>query len=138
MPVAAVASMFLSLVFSLGLGQTASLNVLAEPTTTAAYAKVSPQLKAPVGICGVIMTFFDSQGNQLNTNEVWINPGSTTSLALSRPRGMKNNLFYGEVSLDGNSDASCTLLPSLDLTNADGSAGILLPLQRGLTALSTD
>lgn len=130
MAVTVAGSMFISLAFSLGFGQTANLNVLAVPTPAA----VADVASASSPICGVITSFFDSQGNQLNNNEVWINPGATTTLSQSPGRRAfaGNGLFYAEVSLDSNSDLNCQLLPSLDVTNFDGSTAVLVPFSRGL------
>jgi len=130
--------MFLSLLFSFGAGQTAHLNVLAVPTpaATSVTAPMAQIAKKPTGICDITLSFFDGQSNQLKTSEVWINPGGSTTLALPWPGGARfvsagTGLFYGEVVLGSDSDPSCQILPSLDLTNFDGSSTVVVPLQGG-------
>ena len=128
----AFVSMFLTLLFSIGSGQTAHLNVLAVPTPPAKLS-MAPAL-AKKGICDITMTFFDGQSDQLKTNEVWINPGSSSSLAISWPFGQKfirgSTFLYGEVALMADSDASCQINPSMEITqDLDGSVEVVLPLQ---------
>ena len=85
MPIAAI-NAILTVLFSLGFGQTANLDVLAVSAPTAvASNSARAQLKQSKGICDITLTFFDGQSNQLKTNEVWINPGSSASLSLSSP-----------------------------------------------------
>ncbi|MGO9058099.1 MAG: hypothetical protein ACLQU2_12070 [Candidatus Binataceae bacterium] len=127
-------SMFLTLLFSIGSGQTAHLNVLAVPTPPATAATLAAPALTKKGICDITLTFFDGQSNQLKTNEVWINPGSSSSLSMSWPFGQKfirgSTFLYGEVMLMADSDASCQISPSMEITqDLDGSVEVLLPLQ---------
>ncbi len=121
-------SMFLSGLFALGSGQVAYLNVLAVPVPAAMGA---PAL-ATAGICDITLSFFDGQSNQLESNEVWINPGSSSSLALpakdSKMPGKGQAMAYGEVQLMADSDPSCEIVPSLDLTDPNGRTTVLIPL----------
>lgn len=133
-----VSALFFSLVFSLGFGQTANLNVLALPAAATsspaslaypAYGYGTP----PAGSCGVIMSFFDGQGNPLNSNETWINPGATTSLPLVvKRRSLAGGSFYAEVGLDASSAGDCQLLSALSINNAVGGSAALVPLQQSL------
>jgi len=79
MPIAAI-NAILTVLFSLGLGQTANLDVLAVTVPTAVVGSAAQAQLQSKGICDITLTFFDGQSNQLKTNEVWINPGSSASL----------------------------------------------------------
>ena len=138
--IAAFLSMFLTLLFSIGSGQTAHLNVLAVPAPAATSKAAAPALSFK-GICDITLTFFDSQSNQLKTTEVHINPGSSASLAISWPFGQKfikgSAFVYGEVALLADSDASCQINPSMEITqDVDGSVEVLLPLQPRFASLT--
>lgn len=134
MPVA-IATSFLTLLFSLGFGQTAYLNVLAQSAATTTLPDAAPALRSTMGICDVTLTFFDGQSNQLKTKEVWINPGSSTALSIPPAGGPTavrgTGLLYGEVALLSDSDSTCTLIPSLEITGPDGNTKVLLPLETG-------
>jgi hypothetical protein len=120
-----------TVLFSLGLGQVAHLNVLATsaPTST---TDAAPALSSPRGICDITLTFFDGQSNQLATKEVWINPGSSASFSVPPIGGrvaFPSLLFYGEAQLMTDSDSSCQISASLDITGPGGDTTVLLPLQ---------
>ncbi len=128
MPIAAINAV-LTVLFSLGFGQTANLDVLAVSAPTAVASNSARAQLQSKGICDITLTFFDGQSNQLKTNEVWINPGSSASLSLSSLEIPKRKgLVYGEVELLSDSDPSCGIKPSLDITNADGNTTVLIPL----------
>ena len=136
MPVTALLGAFLSLIFSFGYSQTAQMNVLALPTPAASPSMTAAPALTSKGICDITLIFFDGQSNQLKTNEVWINPGSSTSLSLSWPAAQKlskgSSLFYGQVQLMNDSDQSCQITGSLEITQTlDGSVESLVPLQAG-------
>ena len=133
---AAILNAFLSLIFSFGYGQTAQMNVLAIPTPAASPSITAPPALAVAGICDITLTFFDGQSNQLKTKEVSINPGSSTSLSMSWPVAQKLSkakpLFYGQVQLLADSDPSCQISGSLEITQTlDGSVESLVPMQLG-------
>jgi hypothetical protein len=140
MLVASLGNLFLTLLFSLGFGQTAHLNVLAVPVP-AAMASPAPPMTGPAanfavkpkGICDITLSFFDGQSNQLATNEVWINPGSSASISLPSFRipNKGDGLAYGEAQLLPDSDPSCQITSSLDITGPDGNTTVLMPLQGG-------
>jgi hypothetical protein len=123
-------ALFLSLLFSIGPFQSAQLNVLAVPTSVSGPATT----RSAPGICDVTLSFFDGQSNLLKTEEVWINPGGSATLGLPLPQQQSRGpaLFYGEVTLNGDSDSSCQLLPDLEVSNQNGGgAKVLVPLSRG-------
>lgn len=130
MPIAVI-NAILTVLFSLGFGQTANLDVLAVTAPTAVTAdSAQAKLKTAKGICDITLTFFDGQSNQLMTNEVWINPGSSASLSLpsSKIPRKGDGLAYGEVDLLTDSDPSCAIKPSLDIAGPAGETTVLIPL----------
>jgi len=129
MPIAVI-NAILTVLFSLGFGQTANLDVLAVSAPTAVAANTAQIKIKPKGICDITLTFFDGQSNQLKTNEVWINPGSSASLSLpsSKIPAKGDGLAYGEVDLLSDSDPSCAIRPSLDIAGPDGNTTVLIPL----------
>jgi hypothetical protein len=131
MSMAVIGNLFLTLLFSLGVMQVAQLNVLAVPVPAASSGTPTTGTQLAVkGICDITLSFFDGQSNQLKTNEVWINPGSSASLSV--PPFIKHSnpgLIYGEVQLMPDSDPSCRIIPSLELLGPDGAS--VTPLQGG-------
>jgi hypothetical protein len=125
---------FFSLLFGLTGGETASLNVLALP---AVMSNAAPALRSAGPICHVTLAFYDARGNTVEQTDKWINPGESTSLALSPINYSSKQMFYGGVALDSDSDSSCTLSSGLQINNSSGGIEVLIPLGRTALAFSS-
>ncbi len=132
-------AIFLSGLFGLGSGQTAYLHALAVPVPPSTV--MSAPALATAGICDITLSFFDGQSNPIESNEVWINPGSSSSLALPekdlKVPGKGRAVAYAEVLLAKDSDPSCQIAPSLELTDPSGRTTLLIPLTPGRIAAAS-
>jgi hypothetical protein len=130
-----ILNLFLTALFGLANGQTAYLNVLAVPAPPTAALLRTP----PPGICDITLAFFDGQSNMLKSRQVMINPGSSASLPLGTgdlgAHGKGRTMVYGEVQLMSDSDPSCQLINSLEVTDPNGRTEVLIPLGFGGRAI---
>jgi|HubBroStandDraft_1064217.scaffolds.fasta_scaffold65785_2 hypothetical protein len=117
----------------LGLPQTARVDLLYPP----AAAQADTTVVAPSS-CVTEVDFFDSNSNQVKTQQVSLMPGQEGSVTLTRSQlGAKqsNNhaLFYVEASIVNNCGSNvncdptlCNIIPSAETVDSNGQTEVLI------------
>jgi hypothetical protein len=127
--------LLLSGLVGLGAGQSAYLNVVVSPYRPVGMtfsATSAPALRS-TGLCDIVLSFLDGDGNPLKTSEVWIDPGHSASLKLDsddfKGRRHGRKMFYAEIVNNSSDDGACHAVGTLELTDPNGRASAVIPLQ---------